>query len=736
MLTVIGRRVFATCLLALGIAARVAAAPPEEPIVFGGEASYPPFEWLKNGQPTGFNVELGRAVATTGGRRAEHRLGSWPDAIRNLQSGAVDVVAMFRSDEREQDFLFTKPFTFVNHAIYGLEDARSVGSIDDLGQAVVAVERLSYAHLRLRETDDPAHVVPLESTVAALQSVVQRRADYAILSAPAAEYLIASRNLPLEAAGPPLWPAEYAFAVRKDREELATWLDARLGEVVASGTYGEIRARWRGRMTPAGTAGKFLPIAAALFGAVVLVGGWWLLSVRRTARQSAARLTAESRRRLDAERRLSWAADHNPETGMPNQHRFLRLAAQHLAKHDRGELKHVVVAAKLAEFEQTVRTYGHDAGLGLLQSFAHRIRNAGFPAHGQIGRDVIVVFGEKAAVDGEFRAPSGRDDAADLRPPGPRVFAGAATWPQHGTSLPELLRKAETALSVAIERREEWVEFRPAMEPDASDLELVAAFREHGSTLIYPVFQPQVDLLTGEVVAAEALARWALTPQVPPNVFVPLLERAGLIARVTRRMVAEGMRVAAGLRRMGHRCPVSVNVTGKDMLGWKLSRSIVKAARKHDGATSDLKLELTETSVVDRPELLQWKMRRLVKEGLTISVDDFGTGYSSLTYLSHFPVREIKIDRSFVRDMTRNDRHMRIVTSTIAMGHELGLIVVAEGVETEETLNALRRAGCDRAQGYAISRPLAEADLFEFLPRRAEPVCTPRASVTPIRGGT
>lgn len=689
-------------------------------LVFGGEASYPPFEWRDDGRPTGFNVDLQRAIAEAGKVKIEHRLGDWPDVIQALESGSVDVVAMFHLKEREKDFRFTKPFAFVNHAIFGLAGTPGVTAVDRLGEATVAVERLSYAYLRLQK-ESAAQLLAVASTVEALDAVLQRRADYAILSAPAANYLIESRDLPLYPVGSPLWPAEYAFAVRKDREDLAAWLDARLSEVVASGRYSEIETRWQDRMMPADRIGRMMSIAAMPLAVAVLLGGFWLWSIRRRAISSAAQLTDESRMRLDAEQRLSWAADHNPETGMPSQHRFLRLAAQHLSRHARDDRKHIVVAIKLADLEQTIRTYGHDAGLALVRQFARRIEAAGFPASGQLGRDVFAVFGDKVAIDREFKEQLSLRDTVVRSIASPRIFAGAATWPQHGESLAELLRRAETALSTAIQRQEDWVDFRPAMEPDAADLELIASFREQGASLIYPVFQPQIDLKSGKVVAAEALARWRSGRQVPPNVFIPLLEGAGLISQVTRRMVVEGMRVGAQLRGMGYRCPISVNVTGKDMLGWKLSRSILKAARKYAGLAADIKLELTETGVVDRPELLQWKMRRLVKEGIAISVDDFGTGYSSLAYLSQFPVKEIKIDQSFVRDMVCNDKHMRIVTSTIAMGHELGLAVVAEGVETEEALNVLRRAGCDRAQGYGISRPLPETDFMEFVTRNSVP---------------
>lgn len=451
--------------------------------------------------------------------------------------------------------------------------------------------------------------------------------------------------------------------------------------------------------------------------------------MRRGALRHVAQLDDESRLRLQAETKLSWAAEHHTDTGMPNQHRFMRMATDYLGNQGGKGQKYVIAALKLAELEKNIRTHGHEAGLELVRRFAQRINAAEFPAFGQIGHDVFVILGERARIDGEFRGQISGADTVIMQAPYPRLFAGAAIWPQHGETLPELLRKAETALAKAVQRRSGWVEFRPDMEPNATDLELVSRFREHGADLIYPVFQPQIDLRTGDVIGAEALARWrsGQNGAVSPGVFIPLLEDAGLISQVTRRMVSEAVRVAASLRDKGFSCPISVNVTGDDILGRRLSRTITRALNEYQGDVTNLMLELTETSVIDRPELLQWKMRRLVKDGINFSVDDFGTGYSSLAYLSEFPVREIKIDQSFIRDMTTQDKMMSIVTSTIAMGHELNMVVVAEGVETEEALNVLRRVGCDRAQVYVISRPWSESDFVQFVLRKARPAAIRKA---------
>lgn len=702
-------------------------------IVFGGDAAYAPFEWRETGTAMGINVDLQRAIAAAGGARAEHRLGDWPDVIRGLNAGTIDVVAMFRSAERERDYLFSRPIEFVNHAIYGPLGAETVRSVDELAAYRVAVEDLSYAHGRLLEDSGFARIVTAPNTVAALEAVQDGRADYAILAEPSADFLITSRQMVLRSIGSPLWPAEYALAVRRDRADLAQWIDQQLAIVIESGRYREIIAAWKDRLADAGNGSRWAGYLLPALIIIVLFGIAWVGSLRRTLGRHAFKLVDESRLRQLAESKLDWAQAHDSDTEMPNRRHFSDVAAAVVSSaSEPGRLQ--VVALKLAELERTIRTLGHEAGLDAMRQFAERIRNAGFPAFGQLGRDVMVILGDKSKLDREFRLQERAGDTVQMRSPFPRVFAGAATWPAHGDTLPELLRKAESALARATERRIGWVDFRPSMEPRKDDLQLVELFRNKGASVIRPVFQPQIGLATGEIIGAEVLARWKVPGKgdVSPGVFIPLLEDAGLIRQVTHRMIAESVRVAAEMRRRGTPCPISVNVTGNDLLGWKLSRSIFKALREHGGRPQDLKLELTETNVVDRPEILQWKMRRLVKEGIEISIDDFGTGYSSLAYLSDFPVREIKIDQSFIQGMMTSKKDLSIVKSTIAMGHELGMVVVAEGVETETSLNLLREHACDRAQGYVISRPLAETDFANFVARRAPltAVQIPRGNVT------
>jgi EAL domain-containing protein (putative c-di-GMP-specific phosphodiesterase class I)/ABC-type amino acid transport substrate-binding protein len=705
---------------ALSLAAASAAAFHPQRIVFGGDAAYPPFEWRDGTKPTGFDIDLEDAISEHGGAEAEHRLGNWPDAVRALQSGAVDVVAMFGSNARARQFLFTPAFHYVNHGVYARKGFAHVSSFEDLAGHTVAVEGLSYADQRIRAGNVPVHLVLTSNTLTALQAVADKRADYAVLAAPTSDYLIHRYGLALENVGPPLWPRGYVFAVRKDRTDLAAWLTAQLDAVLKNGRYQQIYAQWAGQLapTPQSDLTRIAETALIPLLALTLLGMGWACLLRRRVATGAGRLHQAEQRRAAAEQHADWVANHDADTGLPRLQSFSARVGAQLASAETGSSTKQIVAMKLAGLDRTIRTLGHEAGAEVMRAFAERLRAMELPACGQSGRDVFLVFGDKARIDAELRRDNVAFDTTITRlDAAPLLFAGTASWPTDGATLNELLRHAETALALAFKRREAWVDYRSSMEPDQDDLRLLELFRKTRGAGLHAVFQPQIDVQSGAVVGAEALARWHARGigDIPPGKFIPLLEDAGLIRQLTSRMIFEGVRVAAALRRMNMDCPVGVNVTASDLADDRTRTAVFKALRAHSGLARDLKLELTETTVAESTDAIRWSMSKLRDNGIRIAIDDFGTGYSSLAYLSEFPVHEVKLDRSFVTGMAGKPHNRSIVRSTISMAHELGLRVVAEGVEEESDLVALGAEGCDYAQGFLIAKPLPEAQLVHFV---------------------
>jgi EAL domain-containing protein (putative c-di-GMP-specific phosphodiesterase class I) len=217
-------------------------------------------------------------------------------------------------------------------------------------------------------------------------------------------------------------------------------------------------------------------------------------------------------------------------------------------------------------------------------------------------------------------------------------------------------------------------------------------------------FQPKADAAGRRVTGVEALARW-IHPErgvISPTVFIPISEQAGLSRALTRHVLDRSLAQRAV---WGH-LDVSVNVTVADLIDVGFPNEVAAALERHGVPAEALVLEITESSILSDPARITVTLDRLDAIGVRVSLDDFGTGYSSLAHLRALPVQEVKIDRSFVTSMLSDPADAAIVRAIVALAHELGMLVVAEGVEDEGTWDALAALGCDTIQGYALSRPL------------------------------
>jgi EAL domain-containing protein (putative c-di-GMP-specific phosphodiesterase class I)/ActR/RegA family two-component response regulator len=238
-----------------------------------------------------------------------------------------------------------------------------------------------------------------------------------------------------------------------------------------------------------------------------------------------------------------------------------------------------------------------------------------------------------------------------------------------------------------------------------------------GDTEVHVAYQPKVRCGSGQLAGFEALARWdhpTLGP-VPPVLFVPLAERHGLIDRLTERILEQALAWFAGAGLYGG-TRLSVNLSALTLTDPRFVARIVALCRAHDVQPASVILELTESSRPDDQVMSLRLLTRLRMQGFTLSLDDFGTGYSSMTRLARLPFSEIKIDRSFVSTAVASEESRTVVRSIIDLGHNLGLVTVAEGVEDEETLRLLDDFGADLAQGYHVARPLSPEDAAEWTP--------------------
>ena len=292
---------------------------------------------------------------------------------------------------------------------------------------------------------------------------------------------------------------------------------------------------------------------------------------------------------------------------------------------------------------------------------------------------------------------------------------GMACWPQHASDADALISRAEVAMYSAKQRSAGALMYDPTIDAaSAQTLSLLTEMRQAVSENQLRLFlQPKLSLGTGAVVGAEALVRWQ-HPQrglVPPMQFIPFAEQTGFIRVLTMWVFEEAARHWRTLHADGLMITLSVNLSTRDLLDQDLPQKFDALLVKHQVPAEAFCLEITESAIMDDPQRALATLDRLSALGFKLSIDDFGTGYSSLAYLKRLPVDELKIDQSFVKSMENDADDAKIVRSTIDLAHNLGLTVVAEGVENSRTWDMLRELNCDQAQGYHMGKPMP-ADAF------------------------
>jgi diguanylate cyclase (GGDEF)-like protein/PAS domain S-box-containing protein len=298
---------------------------------------------------------------------------------------------------------------------------------------------------------------------------------------------------------------------------------------------------------------------------------------------------------------------------------------------------------------------------------------------------------------------------------------GVARYPDDGIDAPTLLKHADSAMYRAKDRGRNRVQFftNELNVQMIESLEMESKLRralEREQFLLH--YQPRIDLSSGACLGAEALIRWRVSPQeiISPHRFIPLAEETGIIVPMGRWVLETACAQNKAWQDMGlDPMVVSVNVSARQFRQDDFVQTVVTVLKKTGLEARYLEIELTESMVMHDAEKLVAMLDELKRIGVQMSVDDFGTGYSSLSYLKRFPVDRLKIDRSFVQDLMNDTDDATIVRTIIALGHNLGLRVVAEGVETAEQSNFLRENDCDEAQGYFFGRPVPNVDFIALL---------------------
>ena len=480
----------------------------------------------------------------------------------------------------------------------------------------------------------------------------------------------------------------------------------------------------------------YAPVAAAAreeYVSVATVLGLGLLALFVSLLPALRRVT----RRLDRYmREIHHQALHDSLTGLPNRELFHDRLEQTIVLARREAGTSAVLLIDLDRFKEINDTLGHQSGDMLLEkigaTLSAAVRESDTVA--RLGGDEFAVVAPRTDAEGAFQLADKLRQAL-ARPSNVMgidlemdASIGIAIFPEHGVDADTLLRRADVALYLSKEAHapclytEEQDHYSPERLALASDLR--RAVTTDNELVVY--FQPQADLRTGHIVRAEALVRWQHPTRglLTPDVFLPLAEHTGLMRPLTRTVLEASVRQCRAWRDAGMDVAVAVNVSGRDLLDVTLPDEVADTLQRLGVPADRLELEITENTILTDPQRARSVLARLSELGVSLAIDDFGAGYSSLGYLKRLPVDVLKIDRSFVMNMSSDENDAVIVRSTIDLGHNLGLRVVAEGVEDETAMRTLGELNCDTAQGYYLGRPVPAAGLLEILTssaRRLEP---------------
>jgi diguanylate cyclase (GGDEF)-like protein len=420
---------------------------------------------------------------------------------------------------------------------------------------------------------------------------------------------------------------------------------------------------------------------------------------------------------------------HDALTGLPNRVQVQRRLGEALHALDRGESPGVaVMVMDLDRFKEVNDTLGHSQGDALLVEVAQRLRAAAGAdcVVARLGGDEFAVL-VPAIADMDLAVRRGRRLVQALEQPidlsgfevGVGGSLGIAWAPEHGDDVSGLLKRADVAMYAAKGSTAAVRLYDPEIDTTSPQrLALVGELRtaiEQDQLEVY--VQPKALLATGEVVSVEALVRWAHPVHgfLPPDEFIPVAERSGLIGPLTHAVLRSSLRAAAGWRAAGREIGVAVNLSARSLVDLDLADDVASLLRRYAFPPSLLTLELTEGSVMTDPARTMSVLLALRQMGVRLSVDDFGTGYSSLSYLKRLPVHEVKIDKSFVTHLVTDADDATIVRSIIDLAANLSLEVVAEGVEDQAAWDRLAELGCRFAQGWHLGRPMPIADLLRWL---------------------
>jgi diguanylate cyclase len=426
----------------------------------------------------------------------------------------------------------------------------------------------------------------------------------------------------------------------------------------------------------------------------------------------------------ERENKISRLAYWDELTQLPNRAYFTEQLSKFCLESAQSDSPFSVLVMDMDRFKHVNDVLGHSSADKLLIGVANRIKASCKGERDIVGRlggdefGVILAGADaKMALDISKRMHKALEQPIALGDHFVDLSAGIgiASYPEHSIDQETLLSRAEIAMYAAKDTNSGSVIYNSSLDVANEDnLSLISEIREAVEKNQLSLYvQPKIDLITGKTISVEALVRWQHPERglVFPDMFIPFAEQTGHVRKISMWMLAEAARYAAKWQQGGMDVSLAVNLSARDLIDTELPAKLAEILSMHKILSHSLSVEITESSIMEDPIRALQTVERISAMGIKLSIDDFGTGYSSLAYLKRLPVNELKIDKSFVMNIENDLDDATIVRSTIDLGHNLGLKVVAEGVENQRVWDMLKAMGCDYGQGYFMTKPIP-ADQF------------------------